>query len=83
MQGGKETGMVHWLGVEARDRGIRVRFPAPVIISDFGPSQVFAEQGQRYRRSTVCLHTPHLQIVSNSGRHGYRGRLEYYSTAVL
>ena len=45
MQGGKESGMVQWLRVEAHDRGIRVRFPAPVVISDFGPSQVLAAQG--------------------------------------
>ena len=59
-----ESGMFHWLRVEARDQEIRVRFPVPAVISNLvtraiHPSQFFVERDQKYHRSTVRLHTPH------------------------
>ena len=69
--------------------------PALGVISDFvvvclHPSQVFAERESNKAGGPlcVCTHTcslkyASLQILPNSGRHGYRMRIEYYMATVV
>ena len=80
-----------WLRVEARDRKIRVWFPAPEVISDlvvvchspkpgpWGTGLKIPEVHCVFAHPTCSLKIP-LCLFAKSSRfgHGYRARLEYY-----